>query len=101
MKRAHKRLSLLLPAVLLAFIGDTAAVAADGANTRKSNVSADGLYAEVTTPRGAFTCELYFRRTPLTVASFVGLAEGKLGPAPRKPFFDGLKFHRVVPDFVI
>jgi cyclophilin family peptidyl-prolyl cis-trans isomerase len=35
------------------------------------------------------------------VANFVGLAEGRLGPAPRKPFFDGLKFHRVVPHFVI
>jgi cyclophilin family peptidyl-prolyl cis-trans isomerase len=44
---------------------------------------------------------LFYQKTPLTVASFVGLAEGKLGPAPRKPFFDGLTFHRVVPDFVI
>lgn len=62
---------------------------------------ADGLYAEVLTPRGAFTCELFYERTPLTVASFVGLAEGTLGPAPRKPFFNGLTFHRVVPDFVV
>ena len=37
----------------------------------------------------------------MTVANFVGLAEGTLGPAPRKPFFDGLNFHRVVPGFVI
>ena len=61
----------------------------------------DGLYAEITTPRGAITCELHFQKTPLTVASFVGLAEGTLGPAPRKPFFDGVTFHRVVPDFVV
>lgn len=61
----------------------------------------DGLYAEITTPRGAITCELFFTQTPLTVASFVGLAEGTLGPVPRKPFFDGLTFHRVVPDFVV
>ncbi|MBM3874522.1 MAG: peptidylprolyl isomerase, partial [Verrucomicrobia bacterium] len=40
--------------------------------------------------------ELLFERTPLTVMSFVGLAEGTLGPAPRRPFFDGLTFHRVV-----
>lgn len=61
----------------------------------------DGLYAEIGTPRGTITCELLFEQVPLTVASFVGLAEGTLGPAPRKPFFDGLKFHRVVPDFVV
>ena len=61
----------------------------------------DGLYAEIETPRGIITCELYFQKTPLTVANFVGLAEGTLGPAPRKPYFDGLKFHRVVPDFVV
>lgn len=61
----------------------------------------NGLYAEIGTPRGVVTCELFFRQTPLTVASFVGLAEGTLGPAPRKPFFDALTFHRVVPDFVV
>jgi cyclophilin family peptidyl-prolyl cis-trans isomerase len=61
----------------------------------------DGIYAEISTPRGAITCELEFTRAPLTVASFVGLAEGTLGPAPRRRFFDGLKFHRVVPGFVI
>ena len=61
----------------------------------------DGLYAEIGTPRGAVACELFFTQTPLTVASFVGLAEGTLGPPPRKPFFNGITFHRVVPDFVI
>jgi cyclophilin family peptidyl-prolyl cis-trans isomerase len=61
----------------------------------------DGLYAQIGTPHGTVTCELFYQKTPLTVASFVGLAEGKLGPAPRKPFFDALTFHRVVPDFVV
>lgn len=61
----------------------------------------DGLYAEFSTPRGAVVCELFFAKTPLTVASFVGLAEGTLGPAPRKPYYEGLKFHRVVADFVV
>ena len=60
----------------------------------------DGLYAEVTTPRGVVVGELHFRKAPLTVVNFVGLAEGTLGPKARKPFFDGLTFHRVVPDFV-
>jgi cyclophilin family peptidyl-prolyl cis-trans isomerase len=61
----------------------------------------DGLYAEIATPRGVITCELESARAPMTVANFVGLAEGSLGPAPRRPFFDGLSFHRVVPGFVI
>ncbi len=61
----------------------------------------DGLYAEIATPRGTITCQLDYQRAPLTVTNFVGLAEGTLGPAPRKPFFDGLTFHRVVPGFVI
>jgi cyclophilin family peptidyl-prolyl cis-trans isomerase len=61
----------------------------------------DGLYAEFITPGGTVVCELFFTKTPLTVASFVGLAEGTLGPTPRKPFFEGVKFHRVVPDFVV
>ena len=61
----------------------------------------DGLFAEFTTPRGVILCELYFQQAPLTVASFVGLAEGTLGPAPRKPYFAGQTFHRVVPGFVI
>ena len=61
----------------------------------------DGLYAEVTTERGVVIAEIYFQRAPMTAASFVGLAEGTLGPAPRKPFYDGLKFHRVVPNFVV
>jgi len=62
----------------------------------------DGLYAEVSTPRGKITAELYHRQAPMTVANYVGLAEGVLGPsAGGKPFFDGLVFHRVVPDFVV
>jgi cyclophilin family peptidyl-prolyl cis-trans isomerase len=61
----------------------------------------DGLYAEFTTPRGVVTAELFFRQTPLTVASFVGLAEGTLGPRPGRPYFEDLTFHRVVPDFVV
>lgn len=62
----------------------------------------DGLYSEVTTPRGAVVVELFYREVPMTVASYVGLAEGTLGPATDgKPFFDGLTFHRVVADFVV
>jgi len=63
--------------------------------------AADGLFAEIGTPRGPILARLEFEKAPLTVMSFVGLAEGTLGPAPRKPYFDGLAFHRVVSGFVI
>ena len=62
---------------------------------------ADGLYAEFTTPRGVFVTELFYQKTPLTVASFVGLAEGTLAPRDGKPFYTGLTWYRVVPGFVI
>jgi cyclophilin family peptidyl-prolyl cis-trans isomerase len=61
----------------------------------------DGLYSEITTEHGVVVCEVFFEKTPLTAASYVGLAEGTLGPRPRKPFFDHLQWHRVVPGFVI
>lgn len=62
---------------------------------------ADGLYAVFTTPRGVFVTELYYRKVPLPVASFVGLAEGTLSPRDGKPFYTGLTWYRVVPGFVI
>ncbi|SDS01245.1 peptidylprolyl isomerase [Opitutus sp. GAS368] len=81
------------PMVLLAALGFASALA-----TEKL---ADGLYAEFTTPRGVFVTELHYRQVPLTVASFVGLAEGTLAPRDGKPFFTGLTWYRVVPGFVI
>jgi cyclophilin family peptidyl-prolyl cis-trans isomerase len=61
----------------------------------------DGLYSEITTPKGVIVCELYFKKTPMTVANYVGLAEGTLGPEPRRPYFDGSPYHRVIPGFVL
>ena len=65
----------------------------------------DGLYAQFNTSKGEIICALEFKKTPLTVANFVGLAEGTKelgGGAPLKGgFYNGLTFHRVIADFMI
>jgi peptidylprolyl isomerase len=64
----------------------------------------DGLYAEVKTNQGLIVLQLEFEKTPMTVASFVGLSEGTIENKALPlgtPFFDGTVFHRVVPGHVI
>jgi len=66
----------------------------------------DGLYAKIITDKGDILLSLYYKKTPLTVINFVGLAEGtkSLGGTDKPtgtPFYDGLKFHRVIGDFMI
>ena len=62
----------------------------------------DGLYAVLKTRKGDITLELEYRKTPMTVCNFVGLATGVLNMEnPGKPFYDGLTFHRVIDNFMI
>lgn len=67
-------------------------------------MSAEGLYAEFHTSKGKITCRLEHEKTPLTVTNFVGLAEGKVknnAKGANEPFYNGLVFHRVIPDFMV
>ena len=65
----------------------------------------EGMYAEFVTNKGTFIAELFYKATPMTVASFVSLAEGTSEMAEEQyrgePFYDGLTFHRVIEDFMI
>ncbi|MDT0557380.1 peptidylprolyl isomerase [Ichthyenterobacterium sp. W332] len=64
----------------------------------------DGLYAKFNTSKGEILVSLEFEKTPGTVGNFVALAEGNLENSAKpqgNPYYNGLKFHRVIPDFMI
>jgi len=64
----------------------------------------NGIYAKFNTTKGAIVVKFTYDKTPGTVGNFVGLAEGNLenNEKPQgQPFYNGLKFHRVIPDFMI
>ena len=61
----------------------------------------EGVFAVLTTEKGQVVLNLFYKETPMTVANFVGLAEGTLDVTKGEPFYDGLLFHRVIADFMI
>jgi cyclophilin family peptidyl-prolyl cis-trans isomerase len=77
-----------------------------GETTMAEQKRPDGIYAKFITDKGEILCILEYKKTPLTVANFIGLAEGTknlgggAGTQGHK-FYDGLTFHRVIPDFMI
>lgn len=64
----------------------------------------NGIYAKFNTDKGVIVVKLTHDKTPGTVGNFVALAEGKLENKVKpqgQPYYDGLSFHRVIPDFMI
>ena len=64
----------------------------------------NGIYAKFKTSKGDILVNLEYKKTPGTVGNFVALTEGNLENSVKKqgtPYYDGLKFHRVIPDFMI
>jgi|TARA_B100001094_G_scaffold249424_1_gene246680 cyclophilin family peptidyl-prolyl cis-trans isomerase len=65
----------------------------------------DGLYADIETSKGNIVLQLYFEQVPTTVSNFVALAEGNHPIVDEqhsgKPYYKGLKFHRVIENFMI
>src|SRR5690554_1520547 len=87
--------------ILLAFI----ALTFTACQSEKYPELEDGVYAEFVTNHGTFVAKLHHDKTPITVSSFVDLAEGKNhlvdSAYKNKPFFNGLTFHRIIKNFVI
>jgi FKBP-type peptidyl-prolyl cis-trans isomerase len=103
---------IILALSLVAFIGNLAFAGNNkGKKTKLSKMDkeflskqADGMYAKFETDKGTIYCALEFKKTPMTVANFVGLAEGAIkntAKAEGKAYYDSLKFHRVIPNFMI
>jgi peptidyl-prolyl cis-trans isomerase A (cyclophilin A) len=67
---------------------------------------AEGIFATISTTKGDIVLSLEYVKAPVTVANFISLAEVKnpnvkVEKLKGKPFYDGLKFHRVINDFMI
>jgi len=77
------------------------------AEPQKAKSTRPGLYAVFDTSKGTFVCELFERKTPLTVANFVALTEGTKewlnpkGDMVKRPYYNGVIFHRVIKNFMI
>ena len=94
---------LCLPALALAFqAGGQLTAPPPGSPAREP-----GLYARIETTMGNITAKLFETETPITVKNFVDLAQGKkafqdpkTGTMVTRPFYNGISFHRVIPQFM-
>ncbi len=91
-----------------AIMGGTLAVLTSLVLPISSLAQQPGDYAKFDTNMGTFTVRLFKKEAPKTVANFEGLAEGtkawkdpKTGQTVKKPFYNGLIFHRIIDGFMI
>jgi cyclophilin family peptidyl-prolyl cis-trans isomerase len=69
-----------------------------------SNDTGEGLFADMRTSMGTIRIRLEYTKAPMTVANFVGLAEGQVTNTAKpegQPYYDGIIFHRVIPGFMV
>jgi len=99
-------MSTLIP-LFLTFCLTNTSCAADKKETKETSLK-PGYYAIFHTSKGDITCILFEKEAPKTIDNFVGLANGtkewtdpKTGKKVKKRFYDGLIFHRVIPNFMI
>src|ERR1700751_1237833 len=95
------KVSMLVVSGLFLVIGGVFSTAARAQEKRPA-----GLYATIETNQGTMVCELYEKDAPNTVKNVVDLAQGKkewkdpkTGAMKKSNYYDGLIFHRVIPDF--
>ena len=96
-------LSILLAITLNAFSQNIFNKKQKTTKTNKLNIE-NGMYAKINTTKGDILIKLEHEKTPLTVANFVALAEGDMRNPHKpegEPYYNGLKFHRVIADFMI
>jgi len=93
------KLSILVLSICLVLCISSCSSSAEADKTKLKN----GLFAVFDTSKGEIVIELFYKKAPMTVKNFVGLSEGtKQSNKPEgTPFYDGLKFHRVIKNFMI
>lgn len=103
-----KSMKMLLLSGLVAFSMSRSSFADASKETLTMPTSDKPLYAAFETTLGNFTVQLFPADAPKTVENFVGLVKGtkefidpKTGQTVKRPLYDGLVFHRVIPDFMI
>ncbi|MGL4982747.1 MAG: peptidylprolyl isomerase [Treponemataceae bacterium] len=104
--KKHSTIILATLLIVCSILGGCNKMKTSSLNAQESqNIEAlkgkNGLFTVIETDKGNIVLELFYKETPLTATNFVGLAEGTLDAANGKPYYDGLKFHRVIDNFMI